>query len=49
LQVVNVLLRLAWIQSIVRFRISRSVHENVVLLGFAALEVVRRGIWNFFR
>ncbi|KAL3679563.1 hypothetical protein R1sor_022519 [Riccia sorocarpa] len=46
--VANVLLRLAWVQSILRFRFGLRDYQ-VADFAFASLEVIRRGIWNFFR
>lgn len=48
LQILNVILRLAWLQSIVRFRFGQ-MDFQVADFTFAALEVIRRGMWNFFR
>ncbi|GBG77174.1 hypothetical protein CBR_g23500 [Chara braunii] len=45
---VNLILRLAWIQSILRLPIWH-LHENVTNLLFAGLEICRRGHWNFYR
>ncbi|KAL3679562.1 hypothetical protein R1sor_022518 [Riccia sorocarpa] len=46
--VVNVILRLAWVQSILRFRFGLRDFQ-VADFAFASMEVIRRGIWNFFR
>ncbi|KAG6546091.1 hypothetical protein Mapa_012497 [Marchantia paleacea] len=46
--IMNVILRLAWLQSIVRFRFGQ-MDFQVADFTFAALEVIRRGMWNFFR
>ncbi|CAN7127118.1 unnamed protein product [Brassica rapa subsp. narinosa] len=45
---VNLVLRVAWIETIVRFRVN---HVQSHLLDFllASLEVIRRGHWNFYR
>ncbi|CAM6125906.1 unnamed protein product [Calypogeia fissa] len=45
---VNVVLRLAWLQSVTRFKFG-GLNQQVADFGFAALEVVRRGHWNFYR
>ena len=47
-QAVNLVLRVAWIETIVRFRVN---HVQSHLLDFllASLEVIRRGHWNFYR
>jgi hypothetical protein len=44
-----VALRLAWIQSIARFRFGGRVPRSIMTLLAASLEVLRRGLWNFFR
>ncbi|KAH9295012.1 hypothetical protein KI387_038600, partial [Taxus chinensis] len=46
-QILNVLLRFAWIQSVMNFSIS-SLHLNATVAIIACLEIIRRGIWNFF-
>ena len=50
LQAVNIVLRLAWISSIQQVT---SVRKGISSAGwdisFAALEVIRRGHWNFYR
>ncbi|XP_059068954.1 phosphate transporter PHO1 homolog 10 [Cryptomeria japonica] len=46
--ILNVLLRFAWIQSVMNFNI-KSLHLNGTIAIFACLEIIRRGIWNFFR
>ncbi|KAL2546728.1 Phosphate transporter PHO1-like protein 3 [Forsythia ovata] len=46
--VLNVLLRLAWIQTVMNVTIF-SLHGQTVIALVAALEIIRRGIWNFFR
>ncbi|KAL3679556.1 hypothetical protein R1sor_022512 [Riccia sorocarpa] len=46
--IVNVILRLAWAQSITRFRFGLP-DIQVADFTFACLEVIRRGIWNFYR
>ncbi|GAQ90378.1 phosphate transporter [Klebsormidium nitens] len=47
--VADVVLRLAWIQSISRFRFGGRVPPSIMTLIAASLEVLRRGLWNFFR
>lgn len=44
----NLILRLAWLQSVVHSSFE-SVDYRVTTLFLAALEVTRRGLWNFFR
>jgi hypothetical protein len=45
----DVLLRLAFLQTIERFQIPIRVHDSVIMLIVGLLEVMRRGIWNYFR
>ncbi|XP_057761554.1 phosphate transporter PHO1 homolog 1 [Arachis stenosperma] len=44
----NVILRLAWLQTVVHSTF-QGVDSRVTTLFLAALEVIRRGLWNFFR
>ncbi|KAK8571920.1 hypothetical protein V6N12_027988 [Hibiscus sabdariffa] len=44
----NVVLRVAWIESIMRFRIN-PVQTHLLDFFLASLEVIRRGHWNFYR
>ncbi|TYI61549.1 hypothetical protein E1A91_D10G179600v1 [Gossypium mustelinum] len=44
----NVVLRVAWIESIMRFRIN-PVETHLLDFFLASLEVIRRGHWNFYR
>ncbi|KAL5722924.1 hypothetical protein ACHQM5_006382 [Ranunculus cassubicifolius] len=46
--VLNVLLRLAWLQTVMKFRVS-FLHKEALIAIIASLEIIRRGIWNFFR
>ncbi|KAG6546094.1 hypothetical protein Mapa_012500 [Marchantia paleacea] len=46
--ILNVLLRMAWLQSVTRFRFG-TLDTQVADFIFAALEVIRRGHWNFYR
>ncbi|KAK2969047.1 hypothetical protein RJ640_007912 [Escallonia rubra] len=46
--VLNVLLRFAWLQTVLNFQVSFLHRESLVAL-VACLEIIRRGIWNFFR
>lgn len=48
LQVLNLVLRLAWIYTLLKPQ-KDGLSHNPVDLTFAALEVVRRGHWNFYR
>ncbi|KAJ1412018.1 SPX domain, partial [Sesbania bispinosa] len=44
----NLILRLAWLQTVLHSRFEH-VDYRVTSLFLAALEVIRRGLWNFFR
>ncbi|KAJ4866046.1 Phosphate transporter PHO1-like protein 8 [Raphanus sativus] len=46
--VVNVVLRLAWLQTVLDFNVS-FLHRETMIALLAILEIIRRGIWNFFR
>uniref|UniRef100_M4DT47 EXS domain-containing protein n=1 Tax=Brassica campestris TaxID=3711 RepID=M4DT47_BRACM len=46
--ILNVLLRFAWIQTILDFNFS-FMHRQTMVTLVASLEIIRRGIWNFFR
>ncbi|KAJ6726693.1 PHOSPHATE TRANSPORTER PHO1-like protein 3 [Salix purpurea] len=46
--VMNVLLRFAWLQTVLDFRFN-SLHKETTIAIVASLEIIRRGIWNFFR
>lgn len=46
--VMNVLLRLAWIQTVLNFKFA-PIHRQALITIVASLEILRRGIWNFFR
>ncbi|KAG6398344.1 hypothetical protein SASPL_139802 [Salvia splendens] len=46
--VVNILLRLVWMQLVLDFQIP-FLHEKGMVALIACLEILRRGIWNFFR
>ncbi|KAL7091365.1 hypothetical protein ACP275_12G100900 [Erythranthe tilingii] len=46
--VLNVLLRLAWMQTVMKITIF-SLHRQTMVALVASLEIIRRGIWNFFR
>lgn len=48
LQGLNLLLRLAWLQTVIHPNIG-SLDSRVTLFFLAALEVIRRGLWNFYR
>ncbi|XP_073136539.1 phosphate transporter PHO1 homolog 3 [Henckelia pumila] len=46
--VLNVVLRLAWMQTVLNITIF-SLHTQMMIALVAILEIVRRGMWNFFR
>ncbi|KAI9162357.1 hypothetical protein LWI28_026496 [Acer negundo] len=46
--VLNVLLRFAWLQTVLHLKLDFLPEETVITI-FASLEIIRRGIWNFFR
>ncbi|MCL7024022.1 hypothetical protein MKW94_016712 [Papaver nudicaule] len=46
--VLNVLLRFAWLQTVLNFQLS-FLHSEALIAIVASLEIIRRGIWNFFR
>ncbi|XP_057777195.1 phosphate transporter PHO1 homolog 3-like [Salvia miltiorrhiza] len=46
--ILNALLRLAWMQTVMRFTIF-SLHRQMMAALVASLEILRRGLWNFFR
>ncbi|KAE8719793.1 Phosphate transporter PHO1-like protein 5 [Hibiscus syriacus] len=43
----NVLLRFAWLQTVLNFKFA--LHPETLTTIVASLEIIRRGIWNFFR
>ncbi|KAI3784850.1 hypothetical protein L1987_43957 [Smallanthus sonchifolius] len=47
--VLNVILRLAWMQTVLDFHEAPFLHRNALIAIVASLEIIRRGIWNFFR
>ncbi|ESQ32597.1 hypothetical protein EUTSA_v10005314mg [Eutrema salsugineum] len=47
--VVNVVLRLAWMQTVLGIKEAPFLHQRALVAVIASLEIVRRGIWNFFR
>ncbi|TXG66365.1 hypothetical protein EZV62_007640 [Acer yangbiense] len=46
--VLNVLLRFAWLQTVLNIQLS-FLHRQTLIAIVASLEIIRRGIWNFFR
>lgn len=49
IKVVNVVLRLAWMQTVLGIKEAPFLHKRALVAVVASLEIVRRGIWNFFR
>ncbi|KVH92724.1 EXS, C-terminal [Cynara cardunculus var. scolymus] len=47
--ILNVILRLAWMQSVLDVYDTPFLHRKAVVTIVACLEIIRRGIWNFFR
>ncbi|KAE8733482.1 Phosphate transporter PHO1-like protein 3 [Hibiscus syriacus] len=45
--VLNVLLRFAWLQTVLDLNLS--LHREALTATVAGIEIIRRGIWNFFR
>ncbi|XVE91536.1 hypothetical protein REPUB_Repub01dG0018200 [Reevesia pubescens] len=43
----NVLLRFAWLQTVLNFKIA--LHPETLTAIVASLEINCRGVWNFFR
>ncbi|XP_043704061.1 phosphate transporter PHO1 homolog 3-like [Telopea speciosissima] len=46
--ILDVLLRFAWLQTVLNFEVS-FLHREAMITVVASLEIIRRGIWNFFR
>nr|GMD44375.1 phosphate transporter PHO1 homolog 3-like isoform X1 [Ipomoea batatas] len=44
----NIILRLAWMQLVLGFNLP-FLHRKAMVAIVACLEIIRRGIWNFFR
>ncbi|KAF5725377.1 phosphate transporter PHO1 9-like [Tripterygium wilfordii] len=47
--VLNVILRLAWMQTVLGFTEAPFLHRTALIAIVASLEIIRRGLWNFFR
>ncbi|KAI3794027.1 hypothetical protein L1987_36652 [Smallanthus sonchifolius] len=47
--VLNVILRLAWMQTVLDFHEAPWLHRSTMIFIVACLEIIRRGLWNFFR
>ncbi|XP_039042271.1 phosphate transporter PHO1 homolog 3-like isoform X2 [Hibiscus syriacus] len=46
--VLNVVLRFAWLQTVFNFKLF-DLHKQTMITIVASLEIIRRGVWNFFR
>ncbi|KAK1390942.1 phosphate transporter PHO1-like [Heracleum sosnowskyi] len=46
--VLNVVLRLAWLQTVLDVEFT-FLHRQTLITIVASLEIIRRGVWNFFR
>ncbi|CAN8266660.1 unnamed protein product [Cochlearia groenlandica] len=46
--ILNIFLRFAWLQTVLDFNFS-FMHRQTMIAVVASLEIIRRGIWNFFR
>ncbi|KAL5095869.1 hypothetical protein RYX36_000196 [Vicia faba] len=46
---VNVILRFAWMQSVLGIKDAPLLHKTALTAIVTCLEILRRGIWNFFR
>ncbi|KAG4181943.1 hypothetical protein ERO13_A09G013700v2 [Gossypium hirsutum] len=47
--VLNCVLRLAWTQQVLGIQTVPFLHKTALVAVVASLEIIRRGIWNFFR
>ncbi|CAL9248837.1 unnamed protein product [Arabidopsis halleri] len=47
-KILNVVLRFAWLQTVLNFEF-KSLHKQTTVAVVASLEIIRRGMWNFFR
>jgi hypothetical protein len=48
MQVINLALRLAWTESVMKIRFSKN-ETRLLDFSLASLEIIRRGHWNFYR
>ncbi|RZC72354.1 hypothetical protein C5167_035529 [Papaver somniferum] len=48
IMVMDVLLRFAWLQTVLNIQVS-FLHKEAMVVVVACLEIFRRGVWNFFR
>ncbi|XP_043704062.1 phosphate transporter PHO1 homolog 3-like isoform X1 [Telopea speciosissima] len=46
--ILDCLLRFAWLQTVLNFEVS-FLHKEAMIAVVASLEIIRRGVWNFFR
>ncbi|XP_048318124.2 phosphate transporter PHO1 homolog 10 isoform X1 [Ziziphus jujuba] len=46
--VANILLRIAWMQLVLEFKL-HPFHKMTIITIISCLEIIRRGIWSFFR
>lgn len=49
LQALNVVLRVAWVETVMPFHRIGAVESRLIDFLLACLEVIRRGHWNFYR
>ncbi|XP_006338427.1 phosphate transporter PHO1 homolog 3-like [Solanum tuberosum] len=47
--VLDIILRLVWMQLVLDFQELPHLHKNAFVAIVACLEILRRGLWNFFR
>ncbi|KAE8729457.1 Phosphate transporter PHO1-like protein 9 [Hibiscus syriacus] len=47
--VLNCVLRLAWTQQVLGIQTVPFLHKSALVAVVASLEIIRRGVWNFFR
>ncbi|XWS30233.1 hypothetical protein CRYUN_Cryun24cG0099200 [Craigia yunnanensis] len=47
--VLNCILRLVWMQQVLNIQTVPFLHKKALIAVVACLEIIRRGIWNFFR
>uniref|UniRef100_A0A453PZW5 EXS domain-containing protein n=1 Tax=Aegilops tauschii subsp. strangulata TaxID=200361 RepID=A0A453PZW5_AEGTS len=48
MQMLNLVLRLAWTESVMKIRVSKN-ETRLLDFSLASLEIIRRGHWNFYR
>ncbi|XP_042513846.1 phosphate transporter PHO1-like isoform X2 [Macadamia integrifolia] len=47
--VINLVLRLAWVETVMHFSLGSLVEYRLLDFSLASLEIIRRGHWNFYR